>query len=355
MTEPVREVREVRGVRGVRGVRMVRWVLSAGVGAALAGAAACGGSPSAPTPPPPPGAPAITCPADVSVTTATATTVVTYTAPTTTGGSVPTTVSCDVASGASLPVGTTAVTCRVTDAIGRTTSCGFTITLVLKVYVRYTSYLAFGDSLTAGEVSTSSFGVRLVQDQYSYPTVLRTLLAARYTSQTSTVVNEGGPGNLAGDDTSRLRDLLRAGPVPDVLMLLEGSNEMYSQDPALVAEIVPVLREDILLAKSMGVKQVLLATFPPARPGSHGSNVGPFIVPTNISVRDLARELEQQGVVLVDLYAAMVGQEQTLVGDDGLHLTIAGYQKMAETFFEAIKSHFELASPPSSAFSFFRR
>ncbi len=322
------------------------WLL----GAVLAGASACGSSPTAPPPPPPPpGDPAITCPASLSMDTTTAATVVTYAPPVTTGGTAPTQVVCTVASGAALPVGTTAVTCTLTDAVGRSASCAFNITLVLKVYVRYTNYLAFGDSLTAGEVSNASpFGIRVVQPADSYPTVLRTLMAARYTSQTFTVANEGLPGALAGDDTSRLRDLLRAGPVPDVLMLLEGTNEMYSQSPVLVSEIVPVLEEDIDLARSFGVKQILLATFPPARAGLRGSNVLPFIVPTNTDVRLLAA---RKSAVLVDLYAAMVGQEPTLVGDDGLHLTVAGYQKMAQTFFGAITTNFELTAPPASALS----
>ncbi len=334
---------------------MVRWVLSAGVGAALVGAAACGSSPSAPTPPPPPDAPAITCPADVSVTTTSAPIAVNYAAPVTSGGAAPTTVSCNVASGALLPSGTTAVSCTVTDGLNRTAACGFNITVTVKLFVKYTKYLAFGDSLTAGEVSTSSFRIRDVDPVNNYPAVLGALLAARYTQQTPTVINEGLPGAPADDDTSRLRDLLAAGPLPEVLLLLEGSNEMLTGRDDVVAKIIPALTEDIGVARNAGVKQILLATFPPTRSGIRGDIAGKYIDPTNTQIRTLAASNATNGVILVDVYAAITGQEQTLVGDDGLHLTVAGYRKMAETFLAVIKANFDQTTAPTSLFSFFSR
>lgn len=324
----------------------VRWALMA----ALGGASACGSSPTPPTPTP--GAPTISCPADVSQTSTSATAVVTFAAPTTVDGAQPLTTSCNVISGASLPVGTTAVSCIVTDALGRSASCGFNITVVLRVFVRYTKYMAFGDSLTEGQVSNSSIGVRVVDPVNNYPSVLESLLAARYVQQAPRVSNRGIGGRLADDDTSRLRDELAAGPVPDVLLLLEGSNEMTSGDAGTVALIVPALREDIETARSFGVKAVLLATFPPTRAGRLGTPAGPFIVSTNNSLRAMAA---QQGAILVDLHTAMFGQENTLIGDDGLHLTVAGYRKMAETFMAAIQANFELPSAPASASAWFIR
>ena len=94
-------------------------------------------------------------------------------------------------------------------------------------------------------------------------------------------------------------------------------------------------------------KQILLATFPPVRAGIRGSLAAPYITPVNTGVRNLAVE---KGVTLVDLYEAMRGEETTLIGDDGLHPTVAGYRRMAETFLNAIKQQFELASPPSLVF-----
>lgn len=319
--------------------------------AALVSLSACGGKSPTEPPPPPVGDPALSCPADVSATVSAVPTTVTYAAPTASGGTFPTSLSCDVVSGASLPAGTTPVTCTLTDAIGRKAVCGFNITVVLRVYTRYTTYWAFGDSLTEGEVSSSSLalfsGIRAVDAANAYPTVLRALMAARYGQQTITVDNHGRAGERADDGADRLRAELIAGPVPDVMLLIEGTNEMLQRDDALVDTIVPTLRVDIDEARARGVKQVLLATFPPVRSGIRGNLAQPYIVPVNSAIRNLAVE---KGTPLVDLYEAMRGEEATLIGDDGLHPTVAGYRRMAETFFTVIKQQFELTSPPSLLF-----
>lgn len=307
--------------------------------------AGCGGSPNTPEPPPPVGEPGIICPASFSVTTSSPTAVVTYAAPVASGGTPPTSVSCSVASGASVPVGINAITCTNTDNLGRRAVCGFNITVVLRVFVKYTNFWAFGDSITAGEVSTSSLSsIKIVDPVNNYPVVLRGLLNERYAQQTVSVGNHGVPAEIAADGADRLRAELIAGPVPDVLLLLEGTNEMLQRDDALAATIVQTLAVDIDEARVRGVKEIMLATFPPVRAGVRGSLAQPYIDPINTQVRSLAT---QKGVILVDLHAAMVGQEQTLIGDDGLHPTVAGYRRIAETFLSAIRNAFELTSAPS--------
>jgi lysophospholipase L1-like esterase len=67
-------------------------------------------------------------------------------------------------------------------------------------------------------------------------------------------------------------------------------------------------------------------------------------VPANDGIRVLAGS---QGVALVDLYAAFVGQESTLIGFDGLHPSEAGYQKIAQTFFDVIRARYEGAPNPT--------
>lgn len=81
-------------------------------------------------------APAISCPADITVylpmnSTATST-VVNYTAPVGTDNcaNATTTQTAGLASGASFPVGTTTNTFRVTDAVGNTAECSFTVTVL---------------------------------------------------------------------------------------------------------------------------------------------------------------------------------------------------------------------------------
>jgi lysophospholipase L1-like esterase len=274
------------------------------LGAALVGLSACGHSPTGPTTQP--DAPAITCPANINQTTTTEMTAVTYTSPVVSGGTAPANLVCSVQSGASLPVGTTVVTCNFTDAAGRTATCGFNITLTLKVF-------------------------------------------SRYTQQTFTMGRYGCGGQTAEHDAGRLRDLLSANPPPQVLLLLEGSNDLTQGDPE-ISFIVGTLGEDIDYAKSHGVLDVLLATLPPVRAGSNGSKVAPYLDETNAQIRALAA---QRGAGLVDLFTAMTGQEATLVGNDGLHLTAAGYKKVAETFFDTIKGRLEVTTPPAGSSSRF--
>ena len=66
------------------------------------------------------------------------------------------------------------------------------------------------------------------------------------------------------------------------------------------------------------------------------------IVPINDLIRGMAAA---EGAVLVDLYPAFEGHVDTLLGADGLHPNEAGYQKMAETFFAAVRGRLEAISP----------
>jgi hypothetical protein len=58
--------------------------------------------------------------------------VVTYPPPTVTGTCPPLEVVCAPPSGSNFPVGTTPVTCTVTDGAGNSRSCSFTVTVVLR-------------------------------------------------------------------------------------------------------------------------------------------------------------------------------------------------------------------------------
>ncbi len=81
-----------------------------------------------PTNPPPPLA--IACPPNVSVTAPTAAgVVVNYPAPIVSGGCAPFNVVCNPPSGSPFPVGTTTVTCVVTDGCGQSATCSFTVTV----------------------------------------------------------------------------------------------------------------------------------------------------------------------------------------------------------------------------------
>ncbi|MFI5177893.1 MAG: SGNH/GDSL hydrolase family protein [Vicinamibacterales bacterium] len=319
--------------------------------------AGCGGNPGSGTPPPPPvDAPSIQCPADMTTTTAGSSAVVVYPAPVVTGGTPPVTTHCTIASGAAFPLGTSDVICTATDAVARAASCVFHVDVQLDVQLKGTRFLAFGDSITAGEVVAPSSLLEYRPD-LSYPTVLQQLLMQRYTSQALTMTNCGVYGNLATQDVDRLRGVLaNGGPcndhnVPmrlsplaaakfDALLLLEGTNDVNALGQNLTLDdIANALRSDIQNARSAGVQQVFLATLPPEF-GLGGGNVPAM----NDKIRNLAAS---EGAVLVDIYTALGGQTSTLIGVGGIHPTAMGYQVMAQTFFDAIRANFEL--PPTSA------
>ena len=49
----------------------------------------------------------------------------------------------------------------------------------------------------------------------------------------------------------------------------------------------------------------------------------------------------QESVTYVDLYNPMMADAATLIGSDGLHPTEAGYRRIAELFFAAIRRELE--------------
>jgi lysophospholipase L1-like esterase len=222
-------------------------------------------------------------------------------------------------------------------------------------------FLAFGDSITAGVLATGCpFGggvscaiptsvptrkydlqrifAELESSTAAYPRVLQSMLAARYKTQTVSMTNEGNPGEFVADGKVRLPGTLASGP--QVLLLLEGANDMNQAHPPIDA-IVEDLRAMVREGRGRGM-QVFVATMLPQRQNAcRGYDFCDGVndtLATNVKIRTMAAG---EGVSLVDLYPAFDGQTSTLLGLDGLHPNEAGYQKMAEMFFEAIKQKLE--------------
>ena len=63
------------------------------------------------------------------------------------------------------------------------------------------------------------------------------------------------------------------------------------------------------------------------------------LVAYNTTLQAMAR---QESVVYVDFYDAMMAEAATLIGSDGLHPTEAGYRRIADLFFAAIRSELEV-------------
>ena len=314
---------------------------------ALGLSAACGDdTPTAPTPPVIPPF-TMQCPADVlGQSSSGAPVAIQVPSPTTAGGVLPVTVSCSPA-GTAFPIGTTRIACSASDARGVTASCAFNVNVAPPPLPR-TTFLAFGDSMTAGEITMpTTFTLlpglvpdvkQIVVPTESYPTELLTLLRARFTTQAAqfVVTNAGLPREPAEDGARRFPQVLTASSA-QVVLLLEGANDLAALGTRGITPATLGLQSMVRAARARGAT-VFIASLPPPRPG--GVNTLPLALVTafNDQIR-LGAPIE--GAIFVDLYAALATNLNLYIGIDGLHPTEAGYRRMADTFFAAIRAAFE--------------
>jgi lysophospholipase L1-like esterase len=256
----------------------------------------------------------------------------------------PVTIGCFPASGALFPVGATSLLCTVTDAKQRTDSCRFTVTVTQPAppapRISVTRFMAFGDSITEGLfpflITPSPAG--------SYPAVLETLLRARYTAQTSaiTVLDEGFGGQRASDpqEFQRFKDAITR-DLPGAVLLMEGVNDLNAAAAAgdafaAIPDLVNGLRAMVRDARGRGLP-VFVGTLLPQREGGKGFPAA--VVPANNAIRSM---VAAEGAILVDLYQAMGGVPDPWIGSDGLHPSRTGLEKIAQTFYDAIRARLEI-------------
>jgi lysophospholipase L1-like esterase len=251
-----------------------------------------------------------------------------YEPPQVVAGEPPLKVSCAPPRGSVFPLGTTAVSCNVTDSALRTNACAFTVTVVRRPRLSATRFMAFGNSITAGEPGSN------------YPAMLQTMLTARYAAQAPVirVINRGVGGERSPDGADRLPEEL-ADVRPDAVLIEEGVNDIFGGTDSRVPIIIEALEDMIRKVRRRPNVAVLLATLLPTRQGSpKGDNAFPLVPEVNRRIRDLA---VRQNVVLVDLYEGFGGSADPYIGPDGLHPNEQGYRKMAEIFFDRIRATLE--------------
>jgi len=301
-------------------------------------APACG---STPMPPTPTDDPEITCPPPVTAQSVDGVTLpVTYPPATVVGGMTPVATQCVPASPGDFPIGSTVVTCTATDARSHTDSCTFSVTVTPPPQIGATRFVAFGDSMTEGKLAL--FGPLTVGDPGSpvgYVYKLKGLLEGRYTAQQFSLTDEGLGGETTAQGRDRLPGVLSRDQ-PEVLLLLEGVNDLNAGRDAAIPGVVSNLRSMIRTARSSGVV-VLIGTLLPERPGGFRAAAPASIVPANDQIRPMALA---EGAIVVELYQAFEGRTETHLGADGLHPNDAGYTLMAETFFDAVRARFETPS-----------
>ena len=123
-----------------------------------------------------------------------------------------------------------------------------------------------------------------------------------------------------------------------------GINDIHKPGRSQAASIGPLvqaLRTVVHDARSRGARVFVGTLLPEDKCGCRAFDFvdgRDDIVAANAQIRVMAAN---EGVVLVDLYLGFVGQTTALLSFDGLHPNEAGYAKMAEMFFEAIRQQLE--------------
>ena len=211
-----------------------------------------------------------------------------------------------------------------------------------------TRFLAFGDSMTLGEVTVPvgrvifepGTGIAPVTKQVlvpsvAYPLLLHGHLTSRYATQASSIVvtGSGRAGEHPHEGVQRFNNAFAA-ERPEVVLLLEGANSLW-----LYGSDLPTLGLGNMVDTALaGGAQVFVATLPPTRPGLLNSIPMVELLAFNRKVTEMAAI---KGTRLVNLYDPMLPDAATLIGGDGMHPTEAGYRRIAELFFQAIQTHLE--------------
>lgn len=200
------------------------------------------------------------------------------------------------------------------------------------------SFLAFGDSITGCYFDTST-----VVPYCGYPRRVYERLNSQF---------GGGAGNFAfynrgwgGEDTTdgwarfpeqalyspdpgRLYPPEAANAAPDIVIIMEGTNDLNNGVADLIIE--NNLRSMVSLAQQSG-KRVIIATLPPSfdpDPIERQQRIPDF----NPRIFSIASDYQ---IPVADVYSRLAGQ-RWLMTDDGLHPNEGGFDAMAEVFYQAV-------------------
>ena len=199
-----------------------------------------------------------------------------------------------------------------------------------------TRFLAFGDSLTQGVLSSFDGMFLFDGSAQSYSERLRIGLNAHFAPQTFSITNRGISGEWAVNGAQRIQSELTTYR-PQTLLLLEGINDLNNgRSISATASALGQMLDKAALFEAT----VLIATMPQTyqttdSAGQVRVNSHTQIAAFNNAIRQIAAG--RLNVYVVDLYAAF-GSNRDLIGGDGLHPTPQGYERMASTFMSALEA-----------------
>jgi lysophospholipase L1-like esterase len=196
---------------------------------------------------------------------------------------------------------------------------------------RPNTYLAFGDSITDGEGSSDGMG---------YASRLERKLQAHLGR--ATIIKDGLGATRSNRGSERLPDSLTVRPA--YTLIHYGTNDWNVgqckfSPPCFTIDSLRTMVRDVKGRQGLPV----LGTIIPANPAIQPER-NPWVSAMDGRIRDLARE---EGALLVDLEAAFLRAPSVpALFTDHVHPSDAGYEVMAEAFFEAI------VHPPAAAMDF---
>lgn len=189
-------------------------------------------------------------------------------------------------------------------------------------------YLAFGDSITEGEGSSTEEG---------YPPLLEDRLRAHFGA--AGLVVDAAPGTYSSEGAARIGRSVSRNRAAFTLILY-GTNDWYPCDDAASCFTLPALTTMVQTVKASGGLPVV-ATIIPVNAG-YDARVPPsrneFVAEQNRLIRSMA---SAEGALLVDLEPAFykaAGSDLSQLFFDHVHPNDRGYTIMADEFFKALSA-----------------
>lgn len=188
--------------------------------------------------------------------------------------------------------------------------------------------LCFGDSMTKGVTSRGFFERFTLTPVEGYIPKLRRLLRGEF-GDSGQLFNSSIGGETTNQGLERLRIEVRSARY-DLVLLLEGVVDVNNTEPGF-ENARANLKEMMRVVKGEGIP-VIIATIPPLNEDGFRTRGAENVPKLNDMIRE---EADLEKVPLADHERAF-GRNFTLQGPDGLHPNDAGYEVMAETWFDAI-------------------